>query len=152
MGDNGRQGETKLREGGHTIQQRETRRHPSKGNKKGDYGGDYARQGRQDSREGGHTIQQRETRRGTHGDKGRQDPRREAARRETKPREGGHPIQQRETRRKTRGDKTSGHTIQQRETRRAQWETNGDKTLAKKLGKEKQSLGKANAPSNKGEQ
>ena len=52
-GDNGRQGETRPREDGHTIQHRH----------------------RQDPREGGHTIQQRETRRGTMGDKGRRDPR-----------------------------------------------------------------------------
>ena len=70
-------------EGGHAIQQRETRRetrgdktsgrqthHPTKGNKKGYTMGD---KGRQDPGEGGHAIQQRETRRQTMGDKGRQD-------------------------------------------------------------------------------
>ena len=45
QGDSGRQGETRLREGGRTIQQRETRR------------GTMGDKGRQDPREGGHTIQ-----------------------------------------------------------------------------------------------
>ena len=58
------------REGGHTFQERETRR-STMGDK-----------GRQDPRKGGRTIQQRKTRRGTMGDNGRQDPG-----------EGGHTIQ-----------------------------------------------------------
>ena len=128
MGDKGRQSfgkaDTPSNKGKQEgIQQRETKRETMAATM-GDEG--------DKPREGGHTMQQRETRRGT-GDKGRQDPRREAARRETKPREGGHLIQQRETRRETRGDKTSGHTIQQRETRRAQWETKGDKQGETKL-------------------
>ena len=66
-------------EGGHAIQQRETRRetrgdkasgrqthHPTKGNRKGYTMGD---KGRQDPGEGGRAIQQRETRRETRGDK-----------------------------------------------------------------------------------
>jgi len=59
MGEKGRQEDH--REGGHTIQQTETRRVTM---------GDI---GRQDTREGGHAIQQGETRRGTMEDKGRQD-------------------------------------------------------------------------------
>ena len=82
MGDKGRQDH---QEGGHTIQQRETRR------------GTMGDKGRQDPREGRDTIQQRATRRGTVGDKGRQDPR-----------EGRHTMQQRQTRRGTMGDKTVG--------------------------------------------
>ena len=95
------------REGGHTIQERDTRRgyngrqgetrpsgrrthHPTRRGAMGD-------KRRQDPREGGHTIQERDTRRGTMGDKGRQDPR-----------EGGHAIQQEGVQWETRGDKTLG--------------------------------------------
>ena len=54
MGNKGRQDPW---EGGHTMQQRETRR------------GTMGDKGRQDPWERGHTIQQRETREGTMGDK-----------------------------------------------------------------------------------
>ena len=64
MGDKGRQDP---REGGHTIQQRETRR------------GTMGDKGRQDPREGGH--KQEGDRRGTMGDKGRYNGRE----RETRP-------------------------------------------------------------------
>ena len=74
MGDKG--------EGGHTIQQRETRTKKDKlGDKLGDKG---------DKASGRHTIQQRETRRETRGDKGEAPSNRETRR--------GHKG----------GDKTSG--------------------------------------------
>ena len=109
MGNNEKQGETRSREGGHTIQGRDTiqhrhtcgRRH--KGRQEGRRGETRGDNGRQDvgkadtpppntgtyvqtmgdkgrrPREGGHTIQQREARRGIMADKGKEDPR-----------EGGH--------------------------------------------------------------
>jgi len=122
MGDKGRQDP---REGGHTIQQRETRRGAmgDKGdktlgkadtNKKGIEGVQWETRrdktlGNVDtpSNKGKQEGVQWETKGGTMGDKGRQDPR-----------EGGHTIQQRETRRGTMGDKgrqdprEGGHTIQ----------------------------------------
>ena len=92
MGANGRPGETRPREGGHAIQERETRRWETMEDDKGRQ--DLGKADTPSPREGGHTTQQGETRTGTMGDKGRPDPR-----------EGGHTIQQRETRRGTMGDK-----------------------------------------------
>ena len=83
MGANGRPGETRPREGGHAIQERETRRWETMEDDKGRQ--DLGKADTPSPREGGHT---------TMGDKGRPDPR-----------EGGHTIQQRETRRGTMGDK-----------------------------------------------
>ena len=115
-----RQGETRPREGGHTIQQGETRRETrgetrpqegghtiQKGNKKGDKG-----------RQGDKTLGKRThhpTKGNKKGDKGRQDlgkadtpsnkGKQEGRQGETRPRESGHTIEQRETRRETMGDK-----------------------------------------------
>ena len=61
-GNNGRQGETRRREGGHTIQHRHTC---------GETIGDKRRQWETRPREGGHTIQHRHTCGTTMGDKGR---------------------------------------------------------------------------------
>ena len=92
----GSQGETrgdKTRDGGHTIQQRETRT--------GTRGEKGRQKGRQDPREGGHTVQQRETKRETRGDKGRQG--------ETKGEKGRQKGRQKgETKGETRVDKTLG--------------------------------------------
>ena len=160
MGDKGRQGETRLREGDHTIQHRHTcgetrgdktsgRRthHPTQAHMWGDNG----RQG--------------ETRR----DKGRQG--------ETRPREGGHTIQHShpcveimETKGEgeTRGDKTLGrrahHPTQAHMCGGSgrQGEARGDKTSGRRTrhptqadicgetmgDKGKQDLGKADTPSN----
>ena len=124
----GYNGKQDRREGGHTIQHRETRRgtmgdggrqgprpsgrrthHPTKAKKK------KGCHGRQNSQEGGHGIQQKESRRGIMGDKGRQDPR-----------EGGHTIQQRQRRTGTMGDKSLGKadtTSNKGKEEGVQWET-----------------------------
>ena len=139
-GHNGRQRDTRP-SGGHTIQQRETRRKAM---------GD---QGRQDPREGGHTIQQRETM----GDYGRQDLGKRRTHHPTTRNKKGYNGRQAETRpsgrrthHPTKGNKKE-YNGRQGETslgktdipsykgkqEGVQWEKSGDKTL-----------GKADTPSN----
>ena len=156
MGDKGRQDPPG---GGHTIQQRETRRetradkalgrrthHPAKGNLEGDKGNNTS----------GRRIHHptNETRRETMGDNGRQGLGKtgtpfnkkgrqagRAARRQTKPREGGHPIQQMETRRRQGETRPRDTPSNKGKQEGVEWETKGDKTL-----------GEADTPSNKGKQ
>ena len=122
MGNNEKQGETRSREGGHTIQGRDTiqhrhtcgRRH--KGRQEGRRGETRGDNGRQDVGKADTPPPNTGTYVQTMGDKGR------------RPREGGHTIQQRETRRKTGGARPQEgkYTIQHRHTcgERMQW---GDK-------------------------
>jgi len=142
--------QTKPREGGHTIQQMETRR----------------RQGETTS---GHTIKQRETRRGRMGDKGRQDPpggghsRQGLGKADTlssKGKPGGRQGEQYLGKADTPSNKRNKKGDNGR-----QWETTGDKASGRparhptkkedKLGElrgGRQSLGKADTPSNKWKQ
>ena len=128
-GDNGRQGETTPREGGHTIQKMKTRRETIRD--KGHTMGEEGRQdlGKADTRqedtrpwEGGHTIQHRHTCGETMGQG------------EIRPREGGRTIQHKFTCGETMGDnwkhgkarpREGGRTTQHRHTC---GETRGDKT------------------------
>ena len=149
---NGRQGETRPREGRHTIQERETRRekswetrrekasgrrthHPTKDNKKRDKLG-YKLEDKGEKALGRRTHYP--TKGNKKGDNGRQGETRPSVRRAHHPRE---------TTRGTMGDKgrpdprEGQHTIQQKKQEGVQWETGGDKTL-----------GKADTPSNKGTQ
>ena len=173
-GHNGKQRRQDPREGGLTIQQRETRRgtiwetketrpsgrrthHPTKGNKKwhngkqretrpsgrrthrptkGNKKGHNGKQRRQDPREGGLTIQQRATRRGTIWETKETRPSGRRTHHPTKGNKKGHNGKQRR-----QNPREGGLTIQQRATRRGTMGNKGDKTL-----------GKADSPSNKGQQ
>ena len=105
VGDKGREDQ-----GGHTTQQRETRRE-TRGDKTVRKAGIPSNKGKQEGvqwetpSERRHTIQQRETRRGTMGDKGRQDRR-----------QVDHTIQEGETRRGTIGDKDRDQSLGKADT------------------------------------
>ena len=158
----GRQGETRPREGGHTLQHRRTcgetmermeqwemrgdktlkRRahHPSKGNKKGG-GRQKGRQGLGKADTPSNTNAHGEE---TMGDKGRQDlgkadtPSNTGRQDKTPPNTGTHVGRQWETKREDKTSKRRTHHPTQAQV----WETMGDKG--------RQNLGKADAPSNTG--
>jgi len=149
MGDNGRQwetmgqGETRPREGGHTVQHRQTRQdpHPTQAHMWGDNG---RQKGQTRRRKGGRAIQHRHMCVEAMGDNGLN-----GKEGETRPREGGHTIQHKHT----CGDRMRDNGGQW-ETRRQEGgcatqhrhtcgETTGDKW--------RQGAGKADTPTNKKE-
>ena len=128
----GTQGETRPREGGHTMQQRETRTKTS-----------WEASWETRPREGGHTIQHRHTCGETMGDNGRQDLGKAGTQDKTLGMRANHPTQahMREDNGRQRQSREGGRTIQHRHTC---GETMGDKG--------RKDFGKADTPSNKGKQ